>query len=249
MLIDFLLCFCLTYLGHFAAYFGLGALLQRINRAAPQCRIQHRKPDPRFVRREIRNSLVALVPISALMAGGIAAQMNGATLFAPVAPGLWTGAALLVLTLLLYDAWFYWAHRLMHWRPLYRFHRIHHLSVAPTPWSNYSDHPVDAGVHQLFLLVLPLVTPIPFEVVIAHRVIDHVNGQIGHNGFEYFAGPLARLPWPGLCTTFHDQHHARFTCNFGNFLSIWDRIMGTISVDYDHRVRDRESTARAGRPG
>ncbi|MBY8975598.1 sterol desaturase family protein [Rhodobacteraceae bacterium NNCM2] len=244
MLADFAALFALIYLAHLGAYFGLGAALSRLNRASPDRRIQTRRRGEARARVEIATSIRALIPISALMAGGIAAQWHGYGLFAPLPLGLWSGAALLLATLVAYDAWFYWAHRLMHWRPLYRFHRVHHRSVAPTPWSTYSDHPVDAAVHQLFLLLLPVLTPVPVEILIAHRLIDHVNGQIGHAGFEYFAGPVARLPSPGLCTTFHDLHHARFTCNFGNYLSIWDRIMGTISADYDDRVRQAEDRVR-----
>lgn len=31
-----------------------------------------------------------------------------------------------------HDAWFYWTHRLLHWKPLYRHvHYIHHKYVTP----------------------------------------------------------------------------------------------------------------------
>ena len=31
----------------------------------------------------------------------------------------------------LHDAWFYWTHRLLHWRPLYRHvHYIHHRRAS-----------------------------------------------------------------------------------------------------------------------
>ena len=34
----------------------------------------------------------------------------------------------------LHDAWFYWTHRLLHWRPLYRHvHHIHHRCAPPCP--------------------------------------------------------------------------------------------------------------------
>lgn len=247
--IDTGMLFLAVYLAHITAYFGLGWVLTRVNDRHPDRRLQPDRRGEAHSAREIRASLIALGPISLLMALGLAAQAHGYSLMAPLDVSGIGWLALLACTLLIYDAWFYWAHRLMHTRPLYRVHRLHHRSVAPTVWSNYSDHPVDAVVHQLFLLLAPLVLPIPPSILVAHRLIDHINGQIGHSGFEYFAGPGARLPWPGLCTAFHDDHHARFTCNYGNFLSIWDRIMGTISPDYDDRVRSLErsdDTRRAG---
>lgn len=246
---DVVVIFATVYVVHLGAYFGLGGILSAVNRRHPDRRLQPARRGETRATAEIRASLIALLPISSLMAIGLAAQAHGLGLFAPFEVTLWQWLGLLGLTLVIYDAWFYWAHRLMHWRPLYRFHRLHHRSVAPTVWSTYSDHPVDAAVHQAFLLIAPLVLPISPGILIAHRIIDHINGQIGHSGFEYFAGPAARIPWPGLCVAFHDDHHARFTCNFGNFLSIWDRIMGTISPDYDQRVQSLEQMETSRRTG
>ena len=39
-----------------------------------------------------------------------------------------------------------------------------------------------------------------------------------------------------LCTSYHDQRHAEFRYNFANYFSIWDRMLGTVSPDYDARV-------------
>lgn len=47
----------------------------------------------------------------------------------------------------IHDTWFYWTHRLMHHRMLFRwFHRIHHLSHNPTPWAAYAFDPLEAVV-------------------------------------------------------------------------------------------------------
>ncbi|WP_376742301.1 sterol desaturase family protein [Ensifer canadensis] len=40
-----------------------------------------------------------------------------------------------------------------------------------------------------------------------------------------------------MCTTFHDQHHSGFKYNYGNYFSFWDRVLGTISPNYDQRVK------------
>ena len=233
--------FALIYGSHLLAYFGLGGALVWWNCRHPDRRIQKDRRGEERAWEEIRRSVLSLIPISALMAGGIWLPAHGYSLFVPLEL-TWLNAAIMFgVTMLLYDAWFYWAHRLMHWRPLYRFHRVHHGSLAPTVWSNYSDDPLDASVHEGFLLIAPLLLPIPPAVLIAHRLLDHINGQIGHAGFEYFAGPTARSPWPGLCTTFHDQHHELFRFNYGNYFSWWDRWMGTMHPSYDTRVRAMEA--------
>jgi sterol desaturase/sphingolipid hydroxylase (fatty acid hydroxylase superfamily) len=241
--LDFLWIFAALYVAHLVAYFGLGGLLVWWNDRHPERRIQKDRRGEDRARVEIVQSLKALVVIVALMAAGLALQKNGFSLFAPLDLTVWSFAGMMIVSVLAFDAWFYWAHRLMHWRPLYRFHRLHHKSLAPTVWSNYSDDAIDAAVHQGYLLIAPLILPIPPVVLLAHRLYDHVNGQIGHSGFEYFAQPTAKRPWPLVCTTFHDQHHELFNYNFGNFFSVWDRVMGTLHPSYDHRVAEMSDGA------
>lgn len=34
-----------------------------------------------------------------------------------------------------HDSWFYWTHRLLHWKPLYRnVHYVHHRCAPPAPF-------------------------------------------------------------------------------------------------------------------
>lgn len=235
--VEFLAVFVALYSGHLVAYFALGGALMWLNARHPDRRIQKGRHGEIRARTEIIQSIKALVPLCAMMAAGLTLQRHGITLWPPLPLNLPNALGLSILSIVLFDAWFYWAHRLMHWPPMFKFHRLHHKSIAPTPWSNYSDDLVDATVHQGFLMLAPLILPIPPVILIAHRLYDHINGQIGHAGFEYFAGPTARHPWPFLCTTFHDQHHSRFHYNYGNFFSLWDRLCGTIAPDYDSKVQ------------
>src|SRR5690606_25107820 len=122
------------------------------------------------------------------------AQRQGWTLVAPLDLTWWNAVPLFVLTMVLFEVWFYGAHRLMHTRPFYRFHKLHHRTVAPTPWSNDSIGAVDTFFHQSFYAIVPFFVPFPTAILLVHRAIDHVNGTIGHNGFEYFEGRSARWP-------------------------------------------------------
>lgn len=247
---DFVLIFAACYLGALVAYFGLGAGLMWWNARHPDRRIQKDRRGEARAAVEIRQSVLALLPISACLAGGLFFQAQGWVLVEPLPLSWWSVPLMFAVTVLLFDAWFYWFHRAMHLRVFYRWHLWHHRSVAPSAWSNYSDDLVDALVMQSFFFFAPLVLPIPALVLVAVRLYDHVNGQLGHSGFEYFAGPAARNPWPGVCTTFHDQHHELFAYNYGNFFSFWDRAMGTLHPDYDNRVRGMEGGAlpAASRP-
>jgi Delta7-sterol 5-desaturase len=235
-LADLAVLWLVVYAVTVVGYLGLGLALDALNRRNPGRRIQPARRGEERARIEIVQSLKSLVVTCFCLAAGLWAQARGWGLFPPFDLTVWSAAGMFVASIIAFDAWFYWGHRLMHWRPLYRHHLWHHRSVAPTVWSNYSDSLVDAFAMQSYYLVAPLLLPIPAAVLVAHRIYDHVNGMIGHSGFEYFAGRGARYPSPFVCTTFHDQHHERFGYNYANFFSFWDRAMGTLHPDYERRV-------------
>ncbi|AXS41027.1 sterol desaturase family protein [Breoghania sp. L-A4] len=235
--------FCLFWASVYAVllaiYFGLGGALVLLNRRMAHRRIQERTRSSR-VAAEIRQSVVALALISFYVAAGLYAQHLGWVLFAPQPLTVLSFVGWMLVSAVAYDTWFYWGHRAMHTRALFRFHALHHRSLTPTTWSNNSDSLVGATVEQGYFLILPLLLPVPPEVLIAHKLYDQITGMISHCGHEYAASRSARKPWPLLCTSFHDQHHSNFRCNFGNTFSIWDRLMGTVHPGYDTLVVDME---------
>ncbi len=222
-----------------ALYLGQGLVTVWVNDRNPDRRIQKERSGKERTRVEIIQSLKSLTVTCGCLAGGIWLQWMGWTLWPPLELSWWSVLLMGTVSLFLNDAWFYWGHRLLHWRPFYRHHYIHHRSVTPTAWSNYSETLVDAAVLQGYFLVAPILLPIPAAVLIAHRVWDHINGQMGHIGFEYFAGWTTRFPSPMICVTFHDQHHEQFNYNYSNTFSFWDRLCGTIHPDYDALVKSR----------
>ena len=142
------------------------------------------------------------------------------------------------LTVLAHDAWFYWAHRTMH-RPRYfrAFHRRHHRSMNPTPFTAYSfdlgEAAVMAAFTPLWLLLVPVAWP-AFAAFMLHQIVRNV---MGHSGYELFparadGGPL--FDWM-TTVTHHDLHHAQAGYNYGFYFTFWDRVMGTEHPDYHAR--------------
>src|SRR5580765_5269059 len=65
------------------------------------------------------------------------------------------------LLIVLQDTYFYWTHRAMHHRLLFRrMHLVHHLSRNPSPWAAYAFHPGEAIVHAAFVPMVALVIPL-----------------------------------------------------------------------------------------
>ncbi len=247
--LDFLLFYAAAYGINVFLYFATNLALVALQSRHPERRIQQGRRGETRMWREIRQSLLSLTVTAGCIAAGVFASVKGLTFVEPLPLTWWSAALMLLVSMIAFDAWFYWGHRLMHTPWLYRFHAKHHRSVAPTVWSTYSDDLVDAFVMQSYYLWAVFILPIPVEILILHRLLDHFNGTIGHSGFEFYASRLSRMPSPMVCVTFHDQHHSRFRYNYANFFSFWDRVGGTLHPEYDAEVRRFETTGRARNGG
>lgn len=150
--------------------------------------------------------------------------------------GWWWLPLSLFIALFLDDAFFYWSHRAMHhprWYPI--FHRVHHQSTDPSPFTSFAFHPTEAVVEKVVHFVLPFVLPMHFGVLLLWQVLSMLNNVVGHLGYELYPQGFTRSPWTSWLSTstHHNQHHARFNGNFGLYFTWWDRWMGTQFDDYE----------------
>jgi Delta7-sterol 5-desaturase len=129
-----------------------------------------------------------------------------------------------VLYFLLVDVLAYYAHRLLHAKRFFKHvHSWHHRYVATTPWVVTAMHPVEFLFFQFVALAPIFVIPFHAASIIFVLVYTLAFNVIDHSGVK-----LSSIwPWQGP-TTFHDDHHAHFHCNFGQHLSLWDRLHGTL---------------------
>lgn len=142
----------------------------------------------------------------------------------------------LVALIFIHDTWFYWTHRLMHWKPVFPvFHRVHHLSHNPTPWASFSFHPLEAAVQAIIFPLTILFLPIHPLVAVMWLVYMTAMNVVGHLGFEILpAGFLRNRFWRWHNTSVHHNMHHRYVhCNYGLYFNIWDRLMGTNHPRYE----------------
>ncbi len=207
----------------------------------------HRKiiatlPHSSEVWREIRYSALTLLVFGAVGAGTFQlARAGGTQLYHPLLKHGWGGLLLSVAAaILLHDAYFYWTHRLMHHRRLFRhFHRVHHLSRNPTPWAAYAFAPleavVEAAIFPLAIVLIPM-HPLAFAIFMGWQITFNI---LGHTGYEFhprwlmdsFLGRILNTP------TNHVMHHETLRGNYGLYFNLWDRWMGTNQADYESRFR------------
>lgn len=146
--------------------------------------------------------------------------------------------ACLALMILAHDAFFYWAHRLMHHPRLFRrFHRRHHKSHNPSPFTAYSFDIGEAAVMGVFVPIWVVLVPTPWAVVGIFMLHQIVRNTLGHSGYELMPAHGDGRPmfdWL-TTTTHHDLHHAQAGWNYGLYFTWWDRLMGTEHPEYHAR--------------
>lgn len=227
----------------------LTAALALLTHRLAHRRIQARKATTSDRSRELRYSLSTIF-IFSLVGLCIAAgeQLGWMRIESGMTNPLWLIGSF-ALILVAHDAYFYWSHRLMHHKRVFRLvHRTHHLSRTPTPWTAYSFSPLEALVEAAFLPLYLLLVPthvIVIGIFLIHMILRNV---IAHAGFELF--PRRWMSWPLArwitVSLHHDQHHEHFHCNYGFYFTWWDRWMGTEHPEYRSKFAQLTQNAGAG---
>lgn len=171
----------------------------------------------------------------------LGAQAGIVPLYTEIGTYGWLYFALSTVVLIVaHDVWFYWSHRLLHYPPLFRrFHRLHHRSHNPTPFTSYSFDLGEAVANAIYLpLILLLLPAHPAAILIfvTHMIL---RNAVGHCGYELFPADRQGNPLFDWMTTVthHDLHHAHAGYNLGLYFTWWDRLMGTEHPGYHDAFR------------
>ncbi|GMI10115.1 hypothetical protein TrVE_jg1388 [Triparma verrucosa] len=122
------------------------------------------------------------------------------------------------------DIWAYIVHRILHFPWMYKnVHKLHHTWKQTTAFTSLALHPVEflclqAGVYLgLFFIPLhPAAITVNLLYIHYHNVVDHSGVYMESS-----------LPWQPS-SLYHDDHHRLFHINYGQSLTVWDRLGGTL---------------------
>ena len=135
---------------------------------------------------------------------------------------------------------FYWVHRWLHWKPLYRLaHSLHHRNVNVGPWSGLSMHPVEHVIYMSSVMIHWVVASHPIHVFF-HMYWLTLGAATSHTGYEgVVVNDKNRLK---LGFFFHQLHHRYFECNYGNADMPWDKWFGSFhdgTPEATEKIRER----------
>ena len=197
-------------------------------------------PSPGDVRREISYSLSTLVVFAGIGAFTIAMLMSGRMeVYREPSRHGWAWLVLSLPALLLWhDLYFYWTHRLLHTRWLFRrVHGVHHRSRNPSPWAAYAFHPIEAVVNGLVTPLALCAAPLHVGVLMLFALHQILRNAHGHAAVEIMPrGFVQHVFWGRFTTTTHHHlHHESARGNYGLWFTWWDRWCGTERPDYAAR--------------
>jgi sterol desaturase/sphingolipid hydroxylase (fatty acid hydroxylase superfamily) len=134
--------------------------------------------------------------------------------------------AIVVLTAVLHEAYFFVAHRGMHWKPWYDWcHKIHHNSINVSPWTAMSNHPLESALQFAPAFLYLLVPATPF-LAMHHLNFVAFSALVGHVGFDKIE--LGEHAAVDSSSYSHYLHHKHFEVNYCDNGSLpWDQWFGS----------------------
>ena len=214
--------------------------------------IQHSCPTKAQVISEIMYSMSTVVIFSLIgFCIFTANKMDYVNIYNNVADYGWAYFFIsLVIMILFHDFYFYWTHRLMHHKRLFKYiHKVHHDSTNPSPWAAYSFHPMEAIIQAMVLPIILIFMPVHATVVFLFTTYMILQNVRGHLGFEMLPNRFLRTKlfnW-SLTTVHHNMHHQYFNCNYGLYFSWWDKWMNSNHKKYEQTFEEVTSRQPEGK--
>lgn len=130
------------------------------------------------------------------------------------------------------DFFAYAAHRLMHVIPwLWRVHRVHHADLLVDVTTSYRQHPLEGFWRFLFTIIPAWALGVPPEIIALYKLTSAVFAIIEHINVELWApldNAISRLfVTPNMHKIHHSSDEPETNSNYGNIISIYDRLLGT----------------------
>lgn len=217
-------------------YFTLVLILLFLERVMPH-EVEWTKPDGQ-IWADIAHTLVSKGTVQTLIV--FSSVIGLAQLITPMGmpgngpwPGLWPRAwpmwAQVLLAVVAAEFGLYWAHHIAHkWKPLWRFHAIHHSVKRLWVVNTGRFHFVDAIKSIVPAMAIMAALGAPMEVLTWFSAITAYVGVLTHCNVEMRFGWLSVIfNTPEL----HRWHHSRDLRegdkNFGENIMLWDWVFGT----------------------
>ena len=130
----------------------------------------------------------------------------------------------------------YWVHVFLHKIPaMWRLHIVHHSDKNVDASTGTRHHPIDFIIRETFALAAVILMGMPIAFYFFYRILSILFTYFTHANISLPLDLDKGLSYVIVTPNMHKFHH-HFEMpwtnrNYGNMLSIWDRIFGTFVYD------------------
>lgn len=144
----------------------------------------------------------------------------------------WPAGLEILLGVILFDLAIYWQHRWFHAIPaLWPIHRVHHSDIAFDVSLGLRFHPAEIVLSLLYKLALIALLGIAapgiviYEMLLAaFALMTHANIALSSRWDRWLRLLFITPDWHRV---HHSVHRDETDSNYGNILSVWDRMFGS----------------------
>lgn len=145
----------------------------------------------------------------------------------------WPPLAEGILAFLLLDFAIYLQHIMSHALPVFwRLHQVHHADLDVDATTGTRFHPIEIIISMIYKAALVAALGVDPWVVVIFEAILNASAVYTHGNIRMPESIDRRLRWLFCTPDMHRVHHSvipeETNSNFGFFLSIWDRLCGTM---------------------
>lgn len=135
-------------------------------------------------------------------------------------------------TFVLLDFGEYLYHVIMHkTKRLWMFHMVHHSDRTVDVSTTFREHPGENLIRNSFTLLWIFLIGAPFWALLLRQVIQIISNIFSHVNYRIPDRVDSLISWLFVTPNLHQVHHhfqQPYTdCNYGDVLTIWDRLFGT----------------------
>lgn len=162
--------------------------------------------------------------------------------FEGIWPTQWPLIVQLLMAVLVADFSFTMVHYYSHRVPvLWRLHAVHHGVSRLHGFNGLIRHPLHQTLDMLFGTAPLVVMGMPVEVAVMLGFVVSIQLFVQHANVDYVLGPFRNHLSVGQL---HHLHHVNWgkegDCNFGLFLTLWDRMLGTLHEQPSRPIKARD---------
>lgn len=112
------------------------------------------------------------------------------------------------------------------------FHAVHHSDNVVDVSTTLREHPGENIVRLSFTLLWVFITGTAFWMLMLRQIIQAITTLFAHMNYRFSDSTDKFISLLFITPNLHQVHHhykQPYTdCNYGDVLSIWDRIFGTL---------------------